>query len=181
MCPPIAVPILRGAQLIATRLLGLPSLTREQTLSSMQYAISAGAIVLRGERLLLVHHRGEDYDFWLPPGGRLRGEESIFDCAARETLEETGLRVVPQRILYVEEFVEKTLHFCKFWLLASDPGGDPSVAGRDPDEVHLIETRFVTHDAMKSLVVFPRTLQDSFWDDLASGFPQTRYLGLHHI
>jgi ADP-ribose pyrophosphatase YjhB (NUDIX family) len=147
----------------------------------MQYAISSGAIVLREGQLLLVHHRSEGYDFWVPPGGRLRGEESILECAARETREETGLHIIPGRILYVEEFVEKTLHFCKFWLLASDPGGDPSVAGRDPDEVHLIEARFVTQDAMKNLVVFPRTLQDSFWEDLADGFPQTRYLGLQHI
>jgi 8-oxo-dGTP diphosphatase len=147
----------------------------------MRYAMSAGAIVLRGGQLLLVHHRGEGYDFWVPPGGRLRGAESIFDCAARETLEETGLRVVPQRILYVEEFIEKTLHFCKFWLLASDPGGDPSVAGRDPDEGFLIDARFVSRDAMRSLVVCPRTLQDGFWDDLANGFPHTRYLGLQHI
>lgn len=147
----------------------------------MQYAISVGAVVLREGQLLLVHRRSEGYDFWVPPGGRLRGEESIFDCAARETLEETGLRVVPQRILYVEEFVEKTLHFCKFWLLASDPGGDLSVAGRDPDEVHLIETRFVSRDAMGSWVVFPRVLRDGFWDDLANGFPRTSYLGLQHI
>jgi 8-oxo-dGTP diphosphatase len=147
----------------------------------MQYAISAGAIVLREGQLLLVHHRGEGYNFWVPPGGRLRGEESVFDCAARETLEETGLRVVPQRILYVEEFLEGGLHFCKFWLAASDPGGDLSLDGRDPDEEFLIEARFVTQDAMRSLVVFPRILQDGFWEDLANGFPQTRYLGLQHI
>jgi 8-oxo-dGTP diphosphatase len=147
----------------------------------MQYAISAGTIVLRERHLLLVHHRGEGYDFWLPPGGRLRGEESIFDCAARETLEETGLRVVPQRILYVEEFIEETLHFCKFWLLASDPGGTPSVASRDPDEAHLIDAHFVSRDAMRSLVICPRMLQGTFWDDLANGFPETRYLGLQRI
>ena len=153
----------------------------KQTLSDMQYAISAGTIVLREGQLLLVHHRSEGYDFWLPPGGRLRGEESIFDCAVRETQEETGLLVTPERILYVEEFVEASLHFVKFWLLATDPGGDLSVAGRDPDEVHLIEARFVSRDAMRALVVCPRTLQNGFWDDLANGFPQTRYSGLHRI
>ena len=147
----------------------------------MQYAISTGAIVLREGQLLLVHHRSEGYDFWVPPGGRQRGEESIFDCAARETQEETGLSVTPTRILYVEEFVEASLHFVKFWLLAPDPGGELSVAGRDPDEVHLIETRFVSRDAMRSLVVFPRVLHDGFWDDLANRFPRTRYLGLQHI
>lgn len=152
-----------------------------QTLSVMQYAISAGAVVLRAGQLLLVHHRGEGYDFWVPPGGRLRGEESIFNCAARETLEETGLRVIPERIVYVEEFLEGSLHFCKFWVLASDPGGNPTVAGRDPDEEFLVEARFVTQDAMRNLVVFPRTLREGFWEDLASGFSQMRYLGLQRI
>ncbi len=147
----------------------------------MQYAISAGVIVVREGSLLLVHHRGDGGDFWLPPGGRLRGEESVFGCAAREAREETGLLVTPQRILYVEEFVEGSLHFIKLWLLASDPGGEPSPAGRDPEEVHLVGARFVTRNELSSLHVFPAVLKDRFWKDLADGFPEVRYLGLQHI
>ncbi|MCX6092601.1 MAG: NUDIX hydrolase [Candidatus Bipolaricaulota bacterium] len=147
----------------------------------MQYAISAGAIVVRGGCLLLVHHRADGYDFWLPPGGRLRGEESILECAARETREETGLAVVPGRIVYVEEFVELDLHFCKFWVLARDPGGAVSTAGRDPDEVHLVDARFVSRRELSTLKAFPRILHDVFWEDLANGFTETRYLGLQSV
>jgi 8-oxo-dGTP diphosphatase len=147
----------------------------------MHYAISAGTIVIRDGRLLLVHHRGGGEDFWVPPGGRLRGEESILECAARETREETRLVVVPKRILYVEEFLEGDLHFCKFWILASDPGGDVSLAGLDPDEVHVIDVRFVSKDESTALRLYPRILRDGFWKDLDEKFPETRYLGLQQI
>lgn len=65
----------------------------------------------------LVHHRfNEQDDFWLPPGGKLEGDESIFDCARRETFEETGLTVTFDRILYIQEFFEPGYHFCKFFI-----------------------------------------------------------------
>jgi ADP-ribose pyrophosphatase YjhB (NUDIX family) len=159
----------------------------------MQYAISAGAIVVRGELLLLVHHQGSGFDFWLPPGGRLRDEESSLDCATRETHEETGLVVVPERMVYVEEFIEGDLHFCKFWILAQDPGGRLSVEGLASNEaravvarsesgdVHVVDARFVSRDAVRALTVYPRILRDAFWEDLRRGFPETRYLGLQRI
>lgn len=147
----------------------------------VDYAISAGTLVLRGGRILLVRHSAREDSFWLPPGGRLRGNESIFDCAARETREETGLRVVPQRIVYVEEFIEADLHFCKFWLLAPDPGGSVTIAGRDADETHLVDVRFFAREELRGLRAYPSILQATFWDDLACGFPVTRYLGLQRI
>ena len=68
----------------------------------MRYGISAAALVVRDEQVLLVTHRETGrYDFWLPPGGSLEGSESIFECARRETLEETGLNVELEHILYI--------------------------------------------------------------------------------
>ena len=32
-------------------------------------------------------------------------------------------------------------------------------------------------DALQQLVVYPEMLKNEFWNDLADGFPQTRYLG----
>ncbi len=67
----------------------------------MRYGISAAALIVQDEQILLVDHReAGHYDFWLPPGGSLEGSESIFECAGCETLEETGLNVEMDRILY---------------------------------------------------------------------------------
>jgi len=147
----------------------------------MRYAISAGVLVVRRGSVLLVRHRGSGFDFWVPPGGRLEGAESILACAAREAFEETGLRVVPERIAYVEEFVERDLHFCKFWTVAPDPGGAPTLAGLDPDETHVVDVRFIARSEIASLTVFPRVLRDAFWSDAERGFPESRYLGLTPI
>ena len=42
---------------------------------------------------------------YVPPGG-IEGEESLTECARRETLEETSLSVELGKIAYIREFVE---------------------------------------------------------------------------
>lgn len=132
--------------------------------------------------LLLVHHRSTGaFDFWVPPGGRLEGEESIFDCARRETWEETGPEVLPERIVYIQEFLEMDLHFCKFFLLAPLIRGTLSLAGRQADESFLVDARFFSQAGLEGRRVYPSILHDFFWQDLRDGFPVTRYLGLERI
>jgi len=54
----------------------------------------AVAVVRRDAVLLLPRHDRGD---WVLPGGRPRDHESVQSCAWRETLEETGLDVHPNR------------------------------------------------------------------------------------
>jgi 8-oxo-dGTP pyrophosphatase MutT (NUDIX family) len=51
---------------------------------------AAGGIVLRGDRILLVHR--PKYDDWAFPKGKLEDGESWEAAALREVEEETGLR-----------------------------------------------------------------------------------------
>jgi len=148
----------------------------------MRYGISAAALVLDGDRLLLVNHREPGaYDFWLPPGGRLEGSESILDCARRETFEETGLTVEPERILYVQEFVEPGYHFCKFFILCKGFSGELTLANRDAGEIWLVGGAFFSQQEMQGMEVLPPVLKGQFWADLAAGTRQTLYLGLEAI
>ena len=148
----------------------------------MRYGISAAALVVRNNRLLLVNHRERGrYDFWLPPGGGLEGSESIFDCAKREALEETGLTVELDRIIYVQEFVEPGYHFVKVFILCSGFSGELTLENRDADESFLVDAGFFSREQVRGLDVHPRVLKDDFWDDLEGGRLQTRYLGLERI
>lgn len=61
---------------------------------------SVHGVVLNDDRAMLVHRR-EDHLFWALPGGKLEPGESITDCLRREMSEETGLRVVPEKLLGV--------------------------------------------------------------------------------
>lgn len=53
--------------------------------------VAVAAIVVHAGRVLLGERRTPAV--WQFPGGHLRYGESFFACAARETLEETGLRI----------------------------------------------------------------------------------------
>lgn len=148
----------------------------------MRYGISAAALITHHDRLLLVNHRERgQYDFWVPPGGKLQGSESIFDCARRETMEETGLSVVLDRIVYIVEYAEPGYHFCKFFIRCKRFDGDLTLANREQGEAFLVNARFFSKADMEGLAVRPTILKNRFWDDLEAGFPETRYLGLEKI
>lgn len=145
----------------------------------MRYGISAAALIVQDARLLLVHHQAEEFDFWVPPGGGLQGTESIFDCARRETLEETGLVVDMHRILYVQELWEPGYHFCKFFILGRTCSGELTLANRDPEEGFLVDTRFFSREALQKTTVYPEALKGAFWEDRQGQC--TKYLGLERL
>ena len=148
----------------------------------MRYGISAAALIVRQKQLLLVNHRKNgQYDFWVPPGGKLQDTESIFDCARRETMEETGLSVELDRIIYIVEYAEPGYHFCKFFIRSKRFNGTLTLTNREQGETFLTDARFFSKADMKGLDVRPAILKDCFWDDLEVGFPETRYLGLEEI
>jgi phosphatase NudJ len=59
-------------------------------------------VVRLGRRFLLVHEKKHG-QLWYLPAGRVEPGESIADAAVRETLEESGVPVVIDGILRVEE------------------------------------------------------------------------------
>lgn len=143
------------------------------------FGISTGAIVLDGEqRLLMVHHDFGSHDFWVPPGGKANWGEASQDCAVRETLEETGITITPQKLLYIQEIVEVDLHFMKLWWLCEAEPQEPTVANTVEGEEFLTEACFLSREELSPLTVYPEVLRDEFWTDLANGLPETRYLGL---
>lgn len=79
-----------------------------------RHRISAGAIVEHEGRLLMVRHvvPGK-YDFWVAPGGGVKGSESYEEAAAREVWEETGLTVRVGALLYIEDLVCRA---ARWWL-----------------------------------------------------------------
>lgn len=63
------------------------------TRSNMRGHVTTSATILNGKRdkVLLIHHR--IFRKWLPPGGHYEPPGSLWDSAARETFEETGVRI----------------------------------------------------------------------------------------
>ena len=77
--------------------------------------VGVGCIVVRDSQLLLVrNHRG----FWSTPGGHLDFGESIEACAARETLEETGVSVTEVEFVAITNDVLADIgrHYVTIWV-----------------------------------------------------------------
>jgi 8-oxo-dGTP pyrophosphatase MutT (NUDIX family) len=103
--------------------------------------VTAAAIVVDGERVLL--HRHKRLGRWLQPGGHVDPGEGAPDAALRETLEETGLR-------------------------ADHPPGGPDLIHVDVHEgprghVHLDVRYRLLGDASAPLVPAPGESRDVRW------------------
>ncbi len=151
----------------------------------MHHRIRGATIVLDGDRILLVKHQVPDTGavWWIPPGGGVEGTESVFECAAREAFEESGLTVDPDRIVYLREYIGSmsVAHGFEVFILCSGYSGTlttANIAGRRVDEDGIKDARFLSRSEMSPLVVYPEELKDKFWEDLGRGFPGVKYLGM---
>lgn len=59
--------------------------------------IGVRTLVLDGDQLLLVQAHG--YGRWHLPGGAIKRNETLAECAKRETFEETGCQIEIERLL----------------------------------------------------------------------------------
>ena len=59
---------------------------------------------------------------WIPLDDGVEREESIFDCAKLEVMEETGVDVHRDRVIYVRHWVDTELdyHHVEFFILSEE-------------------------------------------------------------
>jgi ADP-ribose pyrophosphatase YjhB (NUDIX family) len=92
--------------------------------------------------------------FWSPPGGGVQFGEKAYDALIREFLEETGLIIDVEELLFINEFMAAPLHAIELFFQVKIVGGvlqkgyDPEMAA---DNQHITDVQFVTFDAIKRL------------------------------
>lgn len=106
-------------------------------------------ITERGEVMLIRRGIAPGYNRWAQPGGFLEIDETVLEAAIRETLEETGLRVEPVRIVGLYSRVQAAVVVVAYE--ARIVGGEPITTPESletrpfaPDEIPWPEIAFET-------------------------------------
>lgn len=146
---------------------------------------AAGILLNASNELLAVYHKHPQtgYQWITPPGGKVQDGETIFDTVRREMLEECNLVCVPDRILYVGEWLDpkSLIHHFEIYVAVTYVSGNLKT-GYDPEEtVQMIqESMFVKQTQFQAtpVPVYPAILRDRFWVDAKNQFRNHQiYLG----
>lgn len=111
--------------------------------------VGLGVLLVRGGKVLLGQRRGSHgAGRWALPGGHLEFGERWEDCARREVLEETGLRVERLSFAAVTNDImhEEGKHYITIFLRADDFEGEPEA--KEPEKCERWE--WCSWDALPS-------------------------------
>ncbi len=118
--------------------------------------VGVGVLLLREGKVLLGRRnpdpekadselRGEGT--WTLPGGKLEFGESLEDCAYREVLEETGMKIRKDRLklVSISNDIAGDAHFVTIGFLCEDFDGEPRVREED-----IVEWKWFSIDELPS-------------------------------
>jgi 8-oxo-dGTP diphosphatase len=143
-----------------------------------EHRISAGAIVVRQDQILLVRYNAsEGKSFLVGPGGGVLGDEGLYQAVIREVREETGLEINPYRVLLVEDLLSRRHRMVKLWLLCNLVGGELTHTQGALEE-GIIEAGWYRKDQLQNEVVYPSEILYHDWNDFFRDGWEAKYLKL---
>ena len=97
--------------------------------------IGVGVLILKDNKILLGHRckKYEDTggihepDSWTLPGGKQEYNETILECAKRETKEETNLNISELDVIGASDDIAPNKHFITMHVLAKNSSGNLKV------------------------------------------------------
>lgn len=120
--------------------------------------VGIGVLVFQGDAVLLGKRVGSHGSMtWAPPGGHLDFGETPEECAARELLEETGLKAgtITRGPWTNDYFTKEGKHYITLWMQVGDWQGEPKIL--EPTKcsqwrffsfAHLPEPLFLSFDLL---------------------------------
>ena len=146
---------------MSTSLVSLASLVRGFNPVTPQLRVAA--IITRDDQILLVEHRKRGQRYWVLPGGRLEGHETLGAALRRELKEELGLEATVGRLVIVCETLAPDRHVVNLIFEAEiGEGAAPQLDPRDPvlagwqwvsvDQLPRLDFRPPIADAVRTVV-----------------------------
>lgn len=152
----------------------------------MKQRIRVAVLIVQNNKILLVKHvhPKTKFTWWVPPGGGLEAKDnSLYECAIRETWEETGYHIDTGDILYIREFADKEdmRYNLEIFIKGKIKTGYltiKNIIGNGPDEDYIKEAKWVDKLELQEINVFPEIIKtEEFWLDYIQNKVCTKYLG----
>ena len=124
-----------------------------------------GVLIEKG-RILLVKQYVDDNRQWSLPGGRVERGESIQEALIREMLEETGLDIECDKLLYVCEKTNEEPPLIHLSFLVKRISGEITLPSNKFDENMISDVRFFEYRELARI-----GFTNKFIDILKSDFP----------
>lgn len=137
--------------------------------------LRVAAIIVQRGRLLLVEHHKRDQRYWVLPGGRLQGNETLDAALQRELREELGLEARVGRLVIVCETLAPDRHVVN--LIYQAEIGETAEPRLDRSDPVLAGWQWVSVDQLPRLDFRP-PIADAVRDVIAENFSgSVRVLG----
>ncbi len=146
---------------------------------TIRQIITARCVLIHNEKILLV---STDGNLWHLPGGWVDAGEDLMTAVARETYEETGIKVKPIDVVFVGEFFhnkesnsiyKEDVHKVESYIVCEYESGDLSLNNwQDTDNGRISHKHFFTFEEMQKLSIKPEIIKHT---------PFSHYSGLSKI
>jgi ADP-ribose pyrophosphatase YjhB (NUDIX family) len=146
---------------MSSSLVSLASLV--QAFNPVTPQLRVAAIITRQDQLLLVEHRKRGQRYWVLPGGRLEGDETLDAALRRELQEELRLDARVGRLVIVCESLAPDRHVVNLIFQAEiGESVEPQLDARDPvlagwqwvsvDQLPRLDFRPPIADAVRAVI-----------------------------
>jgi 8-oxo-dGTP diphosphatase len=117
--------------------------------------IRVSGICIENDKLLMIkhHYLGKEGYLWSPPGGGMEYGQNAEQTLKREFLEETGLSIMVEKFLFVNEFLAPPLHAIELFFKVKKTAGKLT-RGSDPEmrknQQIINEIRYLSFSELKN-------------------------------
>ncbi len=137
---------------------------------------SSRAIILKDERILLMHRIKNGNEYYVFPGGGIEKGETSEQAVRREVLEESSIAVKVERLLYKHIYDDGT---SQVFFLCQHISGEPKLGiGNESEEMKVSSANFFEPLWMElgkipKMLLYPLEIRDWLIEDLQNSFKYT--------
>jgi 8-oxo-dGTP diphosphatase len=123
--------------------------------------IRSSAIIVKDNKILLIHRKKDNQEYWVFPGGGVEEGETNEQTVLREVYEETGLHASNPQIAFMDFNVNAKHPF--YFIDVVD--GEPHLVGEEVernDSTNWYNPEWVDLDSVKDIYLVPESAKEKF-------------------